>query len=287
MLKGLRKLFSPRRAESWFKAREKSDTPEGPTAVRRWDAAKTDRLNKAHWGKVTGTTLNVDLSTWHETLRTRAEYEMANNSDAEGTVNTHVVDVVGEDGPKLQVQSESKAYNEALEKAWRKWWANPDVNGQLSGVDILQMWVRSLWSAGEYLAQIVVDKDAPEPNQHRLLCLHTRRLFTPSKEAADSTVFMGVKRDKQGKPLSYYISEPPEGVLPGQGTLSTDFKNPEAADIIHQFKVLEPGQVRGVPWLATGMQAIADARDYDNEVLDAARAAADSGILLHTNSSGG
>lgn len=286
MFKRLRNLFAPKRTGSWWaqQNRTRPDNPAptpGPMALRRWDAADTNRLNSKHWYPVTGSTINVDLSSRLETLRTRVEYELGNNSDAEGAVNTHIVDVIGENGPALQVQSENVEYNEKLERLWEKWWAKPDINGKLAGADMLQLWWRSLWSAGEYLAQIIVDDDAKGPVKMRLLVLHARRLATPAVEAGDSTIFMGVKRNKLGKPLEYMISAPPDRILPGQ--LPTDFDTVPADDIIHEFRVLEAGQVRGLPWLVTGLQPIADMRDFDNEVLDAARAAADNGAVMVTN----
>lgn len=287
MFKRLRNFFSPPRTGSWFRQQNRNrnpapqDEPAEDIARRRWDAGKTDRLNSAHWGRVTGQTINLDLQGQLETLRTRVEFELSNNSDAEGVVNTHIVDVIGADGPILQVQSKNKDYNEALERIWKKWWAKPDINGKLSGVDMLQLWWRSLWSAGEYLAQIVTDKTAEGPIKSRILPLHARRLATPAGKAGDGTIFMGVKRNTLGKPLAYMILAPPETTLLRQ--LPTQFEAIPARHIIHEFRVLEAGQVRGVPWLVTGLQAIADMRDFDNEVLDAARAAADSGAVMHTN----
>jgi capsid protein len=46
----------------------------------------------------------------------------------------------------------------------------------------------------------------------------------------------------------------------------------------------EAGQVRGVPWLVPALQAMADLRDYDDQVLDAARAAADWAVYLSAES---
>ena len=147
-------------------------------------------------------------------------------------------------------------------------------------MDILDLWLRSLWSAGEYLAQIIVDKDAEGAVKMRLLCLHARRLGTPMDKAGDSTVFMGVKRNKLGKPLAYMIGVPPDRIT--EGVLPTDFDEIKAEDIIHEFRVLEPGQVRGLPWLVTGLQPIANLRDFDESVMEAARAAAEHGFLLST-----
>ena len=40
---------------------EAEKSGDGGLRLRRWDAASTNRLNKAHWSKATGATINVDL----------------------------------------------------------------------------------------------------------------------------------------------------------------------------------------------------------------------------------
>lgn len=250
--------------------------------VRRWDAAKTDRLNRAHWANAKGDHINADLDVDLETLRTRSAFEASNNPLVEGVVNTHCNDVVGAEGPTLQVQSDSDGFNEAAESVWRDWWQNPDVNGQLSGPEMLKLWVRGLWVNGEYLAQIVTANRAGGPVAMRLLCLDPRRLVTPPGQDVQNGVTLGVRRTKTGRPLGYFISEPLDNL--SALSLIPDSEEIPAADIIHGFKVLEPGQARGVPWLAPVLQVVADLRDYDAQVLDAARQAADFAVLLYATS---
>jgi capsid protein len=52
--------------------------------------------------------------------------------------------------------------------------------------------------------------------------------------------------------------------------------------MIHRFVTTETDQVRGIPWAQSALQPGADLRDYDNEVLDAARAAASMGVYWYT-----
>jgi len=260
-----------------FRRRAKEATP---LTLRRWDAAKTDRLNKAHWQKVTGTTINADLAGALSTLRTRACYEAANNPDVEGVINTHVIDVIGAAGPQLQIQSENATYNEKLERVWRQWWKRPDINGRLSGVELLDLWLRNCWTKGEFLAQIVTDSKTAGPIQTRIHSLAPERLVTPVGAIGKQNVVMGVELDALGKPLNYWIDQTDEGAFAGVAV--TPDKPIPAAQIIHRFRVVEDGQVRGVPWLAGGLQATADLRDYDAQVMDAARQAADMSVLLYT-----
>jgi capsid protein len=107
----------------------------------------------------------------------------------------------------------------------------------------------------------------------RLLPIDPRRLVQPADRAQASRTNLGIKRTKQGKPLTYYIADE-------SGRGSSD--SISARNMIHQFEIKEPGQARGIPWLASVLQVIADLRDYDAEVLDAARQATYWAIALTT-----
>jgi capsid protein len=252
-----------------------------PQTLRRWEAARTDRLNKAHWSRAHGQPINQDLASDLPVLRARCAYELANNPFLEGIVNTYATDVVGVRGPRLQVHSQSPAYNEALEQVWRRWWANPAINGLLSGAEDLRLWCRSLFPKGEYLAQIVTDPAARGPVQMRLHCLDADLLETPPAQAGDANVALGVRRTKTGRPTQYYLrDEEPMGAY----RILTAKHTPLPADVVlHGFVPLEPGQARGVPWLAVMLQVIADLRDYDTEVLAAARVAANQALWFYTD----
>lgn len=259
-----------------------AEVDSSPWTLRRYEGASTDRLNKAHWGSVTGQPINADLLSDLATLRHRAAFEAANNPFVEGVIDTHATDIVGECGPSLQVHSSSDRYNTKLEKLWKNWWGMPDINGQLSGADMARLWVRMLWICGEFLVQKVTDATAfGSPVSLRLLNLHPERLDTPPNLASDAMVGMGVRRTREGKPTQYYITDPlPFGAM---SIAMGNYTPVSPDDIIHQFRMLESGQIRGVPWLASSLQTVADIRDYDAQVLDAARMAADQATFLYTD----
>ena len=76
-------------------------------------------------------------------------------------------------------------------------------------------------------------------------------------------VMEGVQFDEMGRRVAYWLfSYHPGGVLilnPRGGIVS----QPVPADqIMHVYRVLRPGQVRGVPWLAPVMMALRDLDDY-------------------------
>jgi capsid protein len=247
---------------------------------RRWEAAKTHRLNSAHWTTALGQSLNADLLSYLETLRARCEHEGSANATVDGMIFTHQNDVVGIDGPTLQVQSDSPAYNDWLEAEWQDWFRSPMPNPRISGATWLRLCIRGLWQSGEYLAQKITKKNVTTPCAMRIKPIHPSRLMTPSDGVSNPRVIMGVELSEDDEPVRYYIQEPNthggfSHALSKATPLSPD-------DVIHEFLLREEDQVRGVPLMAPSLQSSADLRDFDDDVLDASRQAANVGVYWHT-----
>lgn len=256
----------------------------GVGGERRWDGGKTDRLNSGKWTGANGLAINVDLASYLTVLRNRCHLEIAKNPYVEGVIQTHIIDICGENGPTLQVQSDDDDYNAALEALWREWFAMPDINGQLTGVDFLRLNIRSCWPNGEFVNQKVTDPGAVGGVKLRLMAIDPRRLDSPwstlaPKSDDGSEITLGVKRSKTGKPLSYFIGPAIDSAWGGLGMMQKPAEIP-ARDIIHGFEMSEPGQARGLPWLAVSLEGQSDLREYDNQTLDSARLANDFSATL-------
>ena len=260
-----------------------ADEPPAPQGlrVRRFDAAQTNRLNEAHWSGATGQHINADLVADLETLRARCAYEISNNPLVAGVVATHACDIVGPDGPLLEVQSDDKSYNQAVEDLWAEWFLMPDQLGQLTGAEMLKLFCRLWWDKGEHLCQEVdgIDVPAGEPSL-RYLAIDPDRLRTQPSSQGLANVALGVRRTERGIVTGYEIERPQNY---GAYELSTgEFDEIPADEMIHGYQQIQPGQVRGIPILAPVLQVVADLRDFDASVLDAARLAASQGIVWWT-----
>lgn len=254
--------------------------PSWGNGNRYFESAETNRLNEAHWIRADDLPINVWLSQQLTTIRSRAIYESRQNGMVAGMINTHADDIVGQDGPTLQVLSDDDNYNKALERLWREWFACPTPRRNVSGTALLKLWIRNLWRCGEFLGRLVTDVAADSPVQLRLQPIHPRRLVNPASAAGDPNVTMGIQFDDLARPSRYYIAD-----ANVSGTyLQTVNAVPYPPDlIIHEFTLEEEDQARGVPWLNTGLQPSADLRDYDDQVQDAARSMADQSGILYTD----
>lgn len=244
-------------------------------ANRHWEAAETSRLNEAHWTYDSEAPINDWLVDHLWKIRARAIYESRQNGFLAGIANTLADDVVGPDGPQLEVQSGNKAYNEAKESVWREWFKSPTTRANVSGAATLRLWVRNFARCGEFLSRIITDPAASGPVKMRLWLTPARDLATPAGHVAGGKTVLGVELDRYDRPVRYWIAET------AADGISTTYAPWPPDLVIHEFVLEEEQQARGYPWLTTALQPSADLRDYDDQVQDAARQMADQASLLY------
>lgn len=268
----------PATEDSWW---DQAGAETDQWGVRRWEAAQTTRLTNPDWRGATDRSVNLDIAEEMGQLVKRSHWEIENNGIVKGMVRTHRVDLIGDNGPQLQVISNgpgAKRYSNSLEQIFQDWWEVPDVNGVLGGADILVQWVNMLWKRGEFVCQMLDDKSLPETSiRFRLHNIHPRRLATPAGLQGSNDVILGVQRNATGKPIAYHFG----GEQDSYTAISVGAtEEVPAQEILHGFDQEEPGQARGVPWLASVLKTVNDLRNYDDEVLEAARQATYWSVVL-------
>ena len=93
-----------------------------PLRVRgRYDAAVTTDENRRHWANADSLSANAANNPQvRQTLRSRARYEVANNSYARGIVLTLANDCIGT-GPRLQMLTDDGEANRVIEQEFMQW----------------------------------------------------------------------------------------------------------------------------------------------------------------------
>jgi len=233
----------------------------GPWAVRRWQSAKNNSCNPGRWQDAHGQSINTDLNTDLRVLMARCANEFANNPNFEGVVNQFKRDVVGPDGPMLQVVSDDQAFNDDIERQWKGIFAHPNPGRpSTGGVESMKQWVHLLLTAGSYLNIFI------EPKRDGLAAfgwrtLHPRRLVTPLAEAGNTNVAFGIKLNADGDPIEYYIDKPrPVGLFQLSGI---EFDRLPAHQVQHRYIEVEPEQITGFPMMASTLDTAADIRELD------------------------
>lgn len=256
--------------------------------VRRWENAETNRLNACHWAYAHGNSINEDLDNDLETLRARAHYEACNNPIVEGVIRTHQCDIVGERGPRLQVQSDDAQFNEAVELGWQSVYDRPDPTGRLNGPELIKLWVAMLWKAGSYVnEEVTYQRTGSVIDQAVTLGIrtyHPRRLETPPKFNGDPNVAFGQRLTKDGRPTQYYIrSRENRGTGIHDAPFRYKYRTVPADMVQHVYEMAEPDQLIGYPWVSSSLGVLADIRKNDQYVMEASKNAAANALYWWSN----
>lgn len=250
------------------------------TEARQWDAAETTEENQHQWLCADGRSINEILVDHYETITARSMLEARRNPTVEGVIKSHACDVVGDEGPTLQMQTDEDAWNREAEAVWSEVSGQIDGSGQLSIGEWLRQDMYQSWVTGDMLGQIVEDSEAETLVKTRIHPINPLRLQSPHLAGPSENMMLGIERNRLNRPTRYHIMSEARNEY---GYAGLNSQPVAARDMLHFFESLEPGQVRGWPRLASCLQAVSDLREYDNAVLDAAKVQAMMAVLMFTN----
>jgi lambda family phage portal protein len=260
--------------------------PPVPQRRSAYNAAAFNRLT-ADWVFATTRSVNSELRTDLRTMRNRARDLVRNSPFGARYAQLLAENVVGAYGVALQAKNTTKdgrlfvAANRSIEAAWHDWTRAPnaDASRRLCLPELLSLAV-SNWSAdGEILIRLlrgprfgtygfalqVLDPD------------YLDEQLNQAKSGTQNEIVQGVEIDEFGAPLRYHLwtRHPDDPAQDRQRVVVA------AADIIHAFIPVRPGQVRGIPHAASVMTTVKMLDGYVEAELVAARiASAKMGALV-------
>ncbi len=237
----------------------------------KYDAAQTTVDNRRHWAMADGLSArSANSRQVRYTLRTRARYEVANNSYAKGIVDTLANDVLGS-GPILQVQTGDPEANTRIEQAFNEWALEINLASKL----------RTMRHAkavdGEAFAVLITNPKLRCAIKLDIRLVEADQVTDPDESPNHAD---GIRFDESGNPVSYSILKE----HPGDGWSSSIPKVDPAPErsVIHWFSCDRPGQVRGVPDILPAIPLFAQLRRFTLAVIAAAETAADFAAVMYT-----
>jgi lambda family phage portal protein len=228
----------------------------------RYDGATAGR--RAHGWYAASTDANVELMGSLIWLRNRSRDLIRNNPYAARAIEELAGNVVGT-GIVPKAKTGNTAIDKIIDAEWQYFADACDTPQRLDFYGMQTLTVRTMAESGEAIVRFrprPVDAGLRVPLQLQMLeadFLDQARTMG----LVNGHVMEGVQFDELGRRIAYWLfSYHPGGVLilnPRGGIVS----QPVPADqILHIYRVLRPGQVRGVPWLAPVMMALRDLDDY-------------------------
>lgn len=238
----------------------------------RYDAAILTHNNRRHWRNADYLSVNAsNLPHVRRDLRSRARYEIANNSYAKGIVLTLANDCVGM-GPTLQMSTPDVNANKFIETEFANWAAEINLAEKLRTMRMAK--------AGDGEAFAMMIENAALKSQVKL----DLRLYEADQVSAFGAPIWsmtdGIFLDNNGIPVAYTLLRQHPGDLGALWFMSEEIP---AAAMIHYFRPDRPGQVRGIPEITPALPLFAMLRDYSLATLDAAKAAAYFSAVLFSD----
>ncbi|MCL9851876.1 phage portal protein (plasmid) [Ralstonia solanacearum P673] len=205
-------------------------------------------------------------------LRIKSRDLVRRNAWAQAGIEAFVANAVGT-GIKPQSLSTDDAFKADVQALWRDWTEEADAAGQTDFYGLQALACRAMLEGGECLIRLRPRR--PEdglsvPLQLQLLEAEHLPMTLNVDLPSGNVVRSGIEFDGLGRRVAYHLyrSHPDDGRLApmsGQGGLDT--VRVDASEVIHLFRVLRPGQIRGEPWLSRALVKLNELDQYDDAEL--------------------
>ena len=239
----------------------------------RFDAASTSKDNAKHWNAAEALSADCEAdSHTRKILRTRARYEVQNNSYARGIVSTLANDVIGT-GPRLQMLLDNDAVNKRVEHDFTQWAKRVRLAEKLRTIRMARA------QDGEAFAIMAQNPNLKSDVKLDLVLVEADRVTDTELESDERTVD-GITFDSFGNPKEYRVLKHHPG---GTHPFDLEFTTVRAENMIHAFRQDRPEQHRGIPEITSALPLFAHLRRFTLAVVSAAEAAADFAGVLYTD----
>ncbi|HET6441990.1 MAG TPA: phage portal protein [Phycisphaerae bacterium] len=213
-------------------------------------------------------------------LRQRSRDLVRNNAIAESLISTIVTKVVGpgltpqslatEGLPGLADSDAAEAWRNEAEDAWREWARGADVAGKLTFGQMQRLALRRMLIDGDVF--LVRQMARRKGIRTAWKMVGGERVLTPGNLTSEKNILNGIKYNKSGRPVSYFIRK-----HQARTSLAQDFQEIKARDragrpnVIHLFLPIRVDQTRGVPILAPALPVFKQFESYLEAMLVRAR----------------
>jgi len=277
---------APSRKTPAARRKSKAPAPAAPVLIRHrrgqvrasYDAAGDDDDMARHWANADGlSAASANSAEVRARFRQRARYEAhENNSILKGMARTLANDTIGQ-GPRLQMLSPQAEANRKIERLWARWAT------EIGLAEKLRL-ARQAWMIdGEVFLMLTTNPRLKGPIKLDVIVIEADRIASPFGKPPQPDYNDGVQYDELGYPVSYDVLRAHPGDSLAYIAFSREYDTVPAEQMIHLFRRERPGQVRGVPEVATSLNLFAQRRRFRDAVLAAAETAADFAAVIFSD----
>jgi len=176
-------------------------------------------------------------------------------------------------GIKPQSLAADETFKADVQALWRDWTEEADAAGQTDFYGLQALACRAMLEGGECLIRLRPRR--PEdglvvPLQLQLLEPEHLPITLNTELPSGNVVRSGIEFDALGRRVAYHLyrSHPDDGRLaPMSGQGGMDTVRIDAREVIHLYRILRPGQIRGEPWLSRALVKLNELDQYDDAEL--------------------
>lgn len=251
-------------------------------ALRAYDGAGVGRRMKG-W-RTNSTSPNAEIAPKLQLLRDRSRDLCRNNPYAARAVDILVGHQIG-----YGIMPRSNTGNAGIDKRvnalFAAWCAQASLDGRHDFYGLQALVGRSRAESGEAL--ILIQRGAGDGVPLRLQVVEADHLDTTKEDLRPdgSSVRYGVEYDATGRRTGYWLYDQHPGEMSIWSRTSLTSRLHAAKDVLHVFRELRPGQVRGVPDLTPVMTRMRGLDDYQEAELERARVQACLAAFVTSNGS--
>lgn len=205
-------------------------------------------------------------------LRAKSRDLVRRNAWAAAGVEAFVSNAIGT-GIKPQSMVRDNVLRETIHSLWWDWCEEADAAGLTDFYGLQALACRAMLEGGECLVRLRYRR--PEDGlavglQLQLLEPEHLPATLNTELPSGNVIRCGIEFDRLGRRVAYHLyrSHPEDGRLaPMSGTGGIETVRVPAAEIIHLFRPLRPGQIRGEPWLSRALVKLNELDQYDDAEL--------------------
>jgi lambda family phage portal protein len=212
------------------------------------------------------------LSLAQDELRAKSRDLVRRNAWAAAGIEAFVANAIGT-GIKPQSMVQDQATREAIHSLWWDWCEQADAAGLTDFYGLQALATRAMLEGGEALIRLRyrrVEDGLPVALQIQVLEAEHLPTILNRDLPGGNVIRAGIEFDRLGRRVAYHLyrSHPNDGLLaPMSSQGGMDTVRVDATEVIHLFRPLRPGQIRGEPWLTRALVKLNELDQYDDAEL--------------------
>jgi lambda family phage portal protein len=247
----------------------------GPVAVRaRLEGAMSQRRLRGWQPPLEN--INSLIASGGPRLLARSRELVVTNGYAANACEAFASNLVG-DGIKPSSLIEDPALRDQVQRLWLAWTDEADADGLTDFYGLQAMVAREMFVAGECFVRLRprrAEDGLLVPIQLQLLQSEMLPFEKTEVAANGNRIRCGIEFDAIGRRVAYHFRRRHPGDSTDQGMITPETVRVPAGDVLHIYRPIDAGQIRGLPHVAPAMVRLFLLDQYDDAELDRKKTAA-------------